>query len=274
MAFIHLSHVEHLILPSQDGQKSENHNHKEPKRKLVPESSSPKTFSGSDDDQVEASRDNLSRSSTDNLLDHNADDSRPLIPDNSCPSSSTPNITFAAPPVLNHPSTSRLAGSLQLRTIAGISEEARSMSMIVHPGSVRRNYEPVQQEMDNSTSVPTTPVPSNPAPRAIDYNIYATKKTVCEGLLAVALLMANASQLKSLISVGQDFRFFRFVTALIILSITLQLLTGVFLLLLGRDNLNDVYRQRRLDRFNNWTTGMVFTIVVLNVFIAAFGLQS
>ncbi|XP_071810467.1 ninjurin-1-like isoform X1 [Asterias amurensis] len=148
------------------------------------------------------------------------------------------------------------------------------MSMIVHPGSVRRNYEPVQQEMENCTSVPTTPVPSNPAPRAIDYNIYATKKTVCEGFLAVALLMANASQLKSLVSVGEEFRFFRFVTALIVISITLQLITGVFLLFLGRDNLSDVYRQRRLDRINNWTTGLVFTIVVINIFIAAFGLQS
>ncbi|XP_022107277.1 ninjurin-1-like [Acanthaster planci] len=236
-----------------------------PDRKAVAD---PSTFSGSCDDPLRGGRDNTS-SSTSNLVDNNAAESHPLTTD-TCPTS-TSNITLTAPPVHRQSSTGRLARSLQLRTI---SDEAQSMSMIVHPGSVRRNYEPVHQEMENSTSVPTTPVPSNPAPRAIDYNIYATKKTVSQGLLAVALLMANASQLKSLVSIGHEFRFFRFVTALIIISISLQLVTGVFLLLLGRDNLNDVYRQHRLDRLNNWTTGFVFTIVVINVFIAAFGLQS
>ena len=36
------------------------------------------------------------------------------------------------------------------------------------------------------------------------YNLYATKKTVAEGLLDVGLLMSNASQLKALIDLGPD----------------------------------------------------------------------
>ena len=42
------------------------------------------------------------------------------------------------------------------------------------------------------------------AKKPFKYNQYATKKTFAQGLLDIGLLMANASQLKSLIDLGPD----------------------------------------------------------------------
>ena len=114
----------------------------------------------------------------------------------------------------------------------------------------------------------------NPPPPPIDFNIYATKKTVAEVLLNVSLLMANASQLRSIIIQGTNYQFYRFVTSMLIIAITLELITGVVLLLIGRDNFNDAYRQRRVDKLNNAATALVFSIVIVNIFIAAFGLEA
>ncbi|XP_072026778.1 ninjurin-2-like isoform X2 [Amphiura filiformis] len=124
------------------------------------------------------------------------------------------------------------------------------------------------------TIVSLDPVSSNPPPPPIDFNIYATKKTVAEVLLNVSLLMANASQLRSIIIQGKNYQFYRFVTSMLVIAITLELITGVVLLLIGRDNFNDPYRQRRVDKLNNAATALVFSIVIVNVFIAAFGLEA
>ena len=42
----------------------------------------------------------------------------------------------------------------------------------------------------------------------LDANVYATKKTIAQGMLDVALLTANASQLKYLLQLGKDQQFF------------------------------------------------------------------
>ena len=57
----------------------------------------------------------------------------------------------------------------------------------------------------------------------LDANRYATKKTIAQGMLDVALLTANASQLKYVLQVGEDNHpFYHLMLALIILSIILQ----------------------------------------------------
>ena len=86
--------------------------------------------------------------------------------------------------------------------------------------------------------------------------------------------MANASQLRSIIIQGKHYQFYRFVTSMLVIAITLELITGIVLLLIGRDNLNDPYRQRRVDKLNNAATALIFSIVIVNVFIAAFGLEA
>ncbi|KAF5278794.1 hypothetical protein FQA39_LY18352 [Lamprigera yunnana] len=65
----------------------------------------------------------------------------------------------------------------------------------------------------------------------LDPNRYATKKTIAQGLLDVALLTANASQLKYVLQVGKQHEFYTLMLSLIIVSIVLQV-TAAFLSIL------------------------------------------
>lgn len=59
--------------------------------------------------------------------------------------------------------------------------------------------------------------------KKLDANRYATKKTIAQGMLDVALLTANASQLKYVLQVGSDNHpFYHLMLTLIIISMILQ----------------------------------------------------
>lgn len=58
--------------------------------------------------------------------------------------------------------------------------------------------------------------------KSLDVNKYATKKTIAQGLLDVALLTANASQLKYVLQVGEKHEFYSLMLSLISISIVLQ----------------------------------------------------
>ncbi|TRY55442.1 hypothetical protein DNTS_004878 [Danionella cerebrum] len=104
-------------------------------------------------------------------------------------------------------------------------------------------------------------------------NHYATKKTVAESMLDMALLMANAAQLKAVLEQGPDFTYYYTVIILISASLFFQVLAGMLFFLMARKNLNDVANQRMLDLMNNVATGLVFLTVIINIFITAFGVQ-
>lgn len=57
---------------------------------------------------------------------------------------------------------------------------------------------------------------------ALDINIYATKKTIAQGMLDVALLTANASQLKYILQLGHQHEFYFLMVTLISMSLVLQ----------------------------------------------------
>ena len=56
----------------------------------------------------------------------------------------------------------------------------------------------------------------------MDVNRYATKKTIAQGMLDVALLTANASQLKYVLQLGDSHPFYTLMLTLIIISIIFQ----------------------------------------------------
>lgn len=70
--------------------------------------------------------------------------------------------------------------------------------------------------------------------RPINVNHYANKKSAAESMLDIALLMANASQLKAVVEQGNDFAFFVPLVVLISISLVLQIGVGVLLIFLGR----------------------------------------
>ncbi|XP_053154626.1 ninjurin-1 isoform X2 [Hemicordylus capensis] len=107
----------------------------------------------------------------------------------------------------------------------------------------------------------------------MNINHYANKKSAAESMLDVALLMANASQLKAVMMQGPTFSFYIPLIALISVSLMLQIGVGVLLIFLVKYDLNNPAKHAKLDFLNNLTTGLVFIIVVVNVFITAFGVQ-
>ncbi|XP_054465928.1 ninjurin-1-like [Anoplopoma fimbria] len=113
--------------------------------------------------------------------------------------------------------------------------------------------------------------PSSPAP--LNMNHYANKKSAAESMLDVALLMANASQLKAVLEQGTHFNFYTPIITLISISLCLQVAVGVLLIFIARWNLNDEQKQQRLNMMENLATSLVFIIVVVNVFITAFGVH-
>ncbi|KAM4652835.1 ninjurin-1 [Discoglossus pictus] len=109
--------------------------------------------------------------------------------------------------------------------------------------------------------------------RNLNINHYANKKSAAESMLDIALLMANASQLKAVIEQGPSFSFYIPLIVLISISLVLQVLVGVLLIFLVKYDLNNPAKHAKLDYLNNIATGLVFIIVVVNIFITAFGVQ-
>ncbi|XP_069499704.1 ninjurin-1 [Ambystoma mexicanum] len=109
--------------------------------------------------------------------------------------------------------------------------------------------------------------------RILNMNHYANKKSAAESMLDIALLMANASQLKAVIEQGPSFSFYIPLIVLITISLVLQVIVGVLLIFIVKYDLNNPARHAKLDLLNNIATGLVFIIVVVNVFVTAFGVQ-
>ncbi|KFM70809.1 Ninjurin-1, partial [Stegodyphus mimosarum] len=112
---------------------------------------------------------------------------------------------------------------------------------------------------------------SRPFKPGIDVNLYATKKSVAQGMMDIALLTANASQLKYILREGENSRFYLVNVICIGISIALQLVVGVLLILNTRYNINLVSHQSRAELINNLTIIGIFLITVSNVFVSAFG---
>lgn len=107
----------------------------------------------------------------------------------------------------------------------------------------------------------------------LNMNHYANKKSAAESMLDVALLMANASQLKAVMEQGPNHGFYVPLIILISISLILQITVGVLLIFIVKWNLNDERMHYKLNILENLATAFVFIIVVVNVFITAFGVQ-
>ncbi|XP_017714094.1 PREDICTED: LOW QUALITY PROTEIN: ninjurin-2 [Rhinopithecus bieti] len=105
----------------------------------------------------------------------------------------------------------------------------------------------------------------------INLNHYATKKSVAESMLDVALFMSNAMRLKAVLEQGPSSHYYITLVTLLSFSLLLQVAIGVLLVVIARLNLNEVEKQWRLNQLNNVATILVFFTVVINVFITAFG---
>ncbi|CAL8277037.1 unnamed protein product [Gadus morhua 'NCC'] len=102
-------------------------------------------------------------------------------------------------------------------------------------------------------------------------NLYATKKSAAEGMLDLALFLANITHMKTVIEQGAGFRYYIAVLTLISFSLVLQIVAGVLIIIIARRDLNVTSNQKRLEYLNNLATGFIFVTTVTNVFISFFG---
>lgn len=105
-------------------------------------------------------------------------------------------------------------------------------------------------------------------------NKYATRKTLAQGLLDVSLLMANASQLKAVIEVGEHGQQFYYALLVLIgVSIVIQVVVGIVLIVLGGMELKTAEEKKRAHVLNNVSVGLIMVVTVINTFITAFGIK-
>ncbi|XP_016967243.1 ninjurin-B [Drosophila biarmipes] len=98
-------------------------------------------------------------------------------------------------------------------------------------------------------------------------NSYATNKNVAEGLMDIALLSANANQLRFLITYNDKASTYVYSMIMVILSLVLQLLVGIMLIFKRRLKR---FKNRSYERTNDLLVMGVFMITVINILLAAF----
>ncbi|XP_071378433.1 ninjurin-2-like isoform X2 [Centroberyx affinis] len=107
----------------------------------------------------------------------------------------------------------------------------------------------------------------------LNMNLYATKKSAAEGMLDIALFLANVTHMKTVIEQGAGFRYYIAVLTLISFSLALQIVAGVLIIVIARRDINEESNQKRLDSMNNTTTVIIFLIFITNIFITVFGME-
>lgn len=104
-----------------------------------------------------------------------------------------------------------------------------------------------------------------------DVNVYQHKKTLAQGMMDLALLSANANQLRYVLESYNRHPYYYFSLVFISLSLILQIAVGVGLIMNSRYDVKKDDHICKADRINNFTILGIFLITIVNVFISSFG---
>lgn len=113
--------------------------------------------------------------------------------------------------------------------------------------------------------------PQPPIQTIPDVNVYQHKKTLAQGMMDLALLSANANQLRYVLQTDGGHPYYYPSLAMIGFSLFLQIAVGIGLIWNSRYNVKDNAQMCKAERANNWTVIGVFLVTILNVFISSFG---
>lgn len=103
-----------------------------------------------------------------------------------------------------------------------------------------------------------------------DVNVYQQKKTLAQGMMDLALISANANQLRYILS-SKKHPFFLASLVMISMSLLLQIGVGIGLIWNSRYDVKQDADVHHANRANNWTVIGIFLVTILNVFITSFG---
>lgn len=104
-----------------------------------------------------------------------------------------------------------------------------------------------------------------------DVNVYQQKKTLALGMVDLALLSANANQLRYVLESFDRHPYYYFSIIFISCSLILQIAVGVGLILNSRYNVKSREQICKADKINNFVVIGIFLITIFNVFVSAFG---
>ena len=88
----------------------------------------------------------------------------------------------------------------------------------------------------------------------------------------MTILIANATQLKTVVANGSSHKYYISLLVLIISSIIIQIVVAVMLLIIGATEKGDK-NNKTLKKMHNATIGLILGITVTNIFISALGLE-
>ncbi|XP_068630151.1 ninjurin-A [Battus philenor] len=118
---------------------------------------------------------------------------------------------------------------------------------------------------------PGSPFPPGTIP---DVNTYQQKKNLAQGMMDLALLSANANQLRYVLESASTHPYYYPSVVFIILSIIFQIAVGVGLIMNSRYNVKDEKDICKADKINNMTVLGIFLITIVNVFITSFSVST
>ncbi|CAH2041199.1 unnamed protein product, partial [Iphiclides podalirius] len=118
---------------------------------------------------------------------------------------------------------------------------------------------------------PGSPFPPGSIP---DVNTYQQKKNLAQGMMDLALLSANANQLRYVLESSTNHPYFYPSIVFISVSIILQIAVGVGLIMNSRYNVKDDKDICKADKINNMTVLGVFLVTIVNVFITSFSVAT
>ncbi|XP_052861030.1 ninjurin-A isoform X1 [Anopheles cruzii] len=125
-----------------------------------------------------------------------------------------------------------------------------------------------QNVEDGGLRVTTT----QPAPEVIpNVNVYQQKKTLAQGMMDLALLSANANQLRYVLETYERHPYYIFSIAFISISLLVQVGVGIGLIMNSRYDVTDKKEICKANKINDYITIGIFVITLVNVMISAFG---
>ncbi|XP_076247307.1 ninjurin-A [Calliopsis andreniformis] len=131
---------------------------------------------------------------------------------------------------------------------------------------------PEPRNLPDLPTFPRTPFfPQPPLQPIPDVNIYQHKKTLAQGMMDLALLSANANQLRYVLQTDGGHPYYYPSLAMIGASLFLQIAVGIGLIWNSRYNVKDDDQMCKAERANNWTVIGIFLVTIFNVFISSFG---
>ncbi|XP_055610658.1 ninjurin-A-like [Uranotaenia lowii] len=102
-------------------------------------------------------------------------------------------------------------------------------------------------------------------------NTYQQKKNLAQGMMDLALVSANANQLRYVIESFTRHPYYYFSLCFISVSLIIQIAVGIGLIMNSRYDVNDRREICKANKINDLVTMGIFLITLINVLISAFG---